>query len=211
MLQYWIVAGLGPMTAWVVRRRPGPAGERMAVLFSTPWALAAAVVVGALLAGCTTTGSDRSGTATGADSSPSDPGGAAPNCAPEVTEVLDAGSALHLLPGAPEPTYISDPPTSGPHLSGPAPSGVLEAPMGRPAQVQVLEQGGVVIQHRDLEPAAVERLEALAGDLVVVAPNPTLPSTVVATAWVAKRTCEGLDLDSLGQFIADHRLADRDH
>lgn len=126
-------------------------------------------------------------------------------CGPAVTEALDAGSSLHLLPGGAEPTYRSDPPTSGPHLSGPAPSAALEAPIDRPTQVQVLEQGGVVIQYRDLDPAAVDRLEALAMDLVVVAPNPELPAPVVATAWATKRSCDGVDLEALGAFIAEHR------
>lgn len=122
-----------------------------------------------------------------------------------MSEAIDAASSLHLLPGAAEPTYRSDPPTSGPHLSGPAPSGALDTPIDRPTQVQVLEQGGVVIQYRDLEPAAVDHLEALAGDSVVVAPNPELPAPVVATAWATKRSCDGVDLEALGAFIAEHR------
>lgn len=126
-------------------------------------------------------------------------------CGPVETEALDAASSLHLLPGAAEPTYRSDPPTSGPHLSGPPPSGALETPIDRPTQVQVLEQGGVVIQYRDLDAAAIDRLEALATDLVVVAPNPGLPAPVVATAWVTKRSCDGVDLEALGAFIVEHQ------
>lgn len=132
-------------------------------------------------------------------------------CAPEVSEGLDASSSLHLLPGAPEPTYLSDPPTSGPHLSGPAPSGALGAPIDRPTQVQVLEQGGVLIQYRDLDPGSVATLATLAGDDVVVAPNPGLASPVVATAWLTKLECEALDVDTLRRFIAEHRGEDPEH
>jgi hypothetical protein len=71
--------------------------------------------------------------------------------------------------------------------------------------VLILEEGGVLIQYRDLDEAEVAGLAELAGDQVVVAPNSELPAPVVATAWLAKRTCDELDLDALGQFI-DERL-----
>ncbi len=175
-------------------------------------AAVAAMVLGALVVGCGTTAERDAGAnddaGPGAGSSFLE---ARSPCAPEVTEVLDASSSLHLLPGAPEPSYLSDPPTSGPHLSGPAPSGARRTPLDRPTQVQVLEQGGVVIQHRDLDPASVAALEALAGEKVLVAPNPALPAPVVATAWLAKRTCQGLDVDALQRFVADHRDPDPQH
>jgi hypothetical protein len=125
-------------------------------------------------------------------------------CGPVTPEPLDASSALHLLPGAVEPTYQSDPPTSGPHLSGRPPTSVLEQAIDRPTQVLVLEEGGVLLQHRDLAEDDVARLRPLAGDQVVVAPNPDLPAPVVATAWLAKQRCEGVDVEALSQFVEDH-------
>ena len=125
-------------------------------------------------------------------------------CGPVVVERLDASSALHLLPGAPEPNYLSDPPTSGPHLSGRPPMGTLDAALDRPTQVLVLETGGVLIQHRDLSGDEVASLQALASDQVVVAPNPSLPAPVVATAWLTKQTCPGVNLDALSRFVGDH-------
>lgn len=131
--------------------------------------------------------------------------GASADCGPTTGERLDASSAVHLLPGATEPDYLSDPPTSGPHLSGRPPRGLTAEPLDRPTQVLILEEGGVLIQYRDLDEAEVAGLAELAGDQVVVAPNSELPAPVVATAWLAKRTCDELDLDALGQFI-DERL-----
>ncbi len=149
--------------------------------------------------------------ACGSDDGPS-PGAQAPSpdeqaqdaCGPVTPERLDPSSALHLLPGAPEPSYQSDPPTSGPHLSGLPPTGVLSAAIDRPTQVLVLETGGVLIQHRDLTEEETAQVSSLATDQVVVAPNPALPAPVVATAWLAKQTCEGVDLDALEQFVQDH-------
>lgn len=124
-------------------------------------------------------------------------------CGPVTRERLDPSSPVHLLPGAPEPDYLSDPPTSGPHLSGRPPSGVSAEPLDRPTQVLVLEEGGVLIQHRGLDEADAARVAELAGDRVVVAPNPDLPRSVVATAWLAKRTCDEVELPALRDFVEE--------
>lgn len=140
--------------------------------------------------------------ACGNGSAPSDE--ASGSCGPVVTEPFDPSSAVHLLPGAVEPDYLSDPPTSGPHLSGRPPTGAVDSPLDRPTQVLLLEQGGVLIQYGDVDSAAVADLESLAAERVVVAPNPDLPAPVVATAWLTKRTCTAADLDVLRQFIDAH-------
>ena len=126
-------------------------------------------------------------------------------CGPDVRERLDPSSAVHLLPGAPEPAYLSDPPTSGPHRAGPLPAGVQAAPLDRPVQVQVLEAGKILLQYDGLEGDEVSELEDLASDDVVVAPNQDLPARVVATAWGHKRTCERVEQPALADFVADHR------
>lgn len=124
-------------------------------------------------------------------------------CASVVVEALDPGSPRHVLPGTPEPTYATDPPTSGAHRAGPTPSGVVEEALPRSVQVAVLERGGVVVQHRDADDRAA--LAPLGGDRVVVAPNPDLPVRVVATAWRHKLACTGLDVDAVRSFIATPR------
>jgi Asp-tRNA(Asn)/Glu-tRNA(Gln) amidotransferase A subunit family amidase len=151
--------------------------------------LAAAVVVslGGVASGCSSGDDDARG------------------CGPTTREALDPAYLVHVVGSADEVEYTSDPPTSGPHQPGPPVSGVLDEPLSRPVQVGILERGDVLIQHDpDLEPAAVAELEALAGDQVVVAPNPDLPHPIVATAWVFKRTCETVDAAALQEFVDDH-------
>jgi hypothetical protein len=126
-------------------------------------------------------------------------------CGPDVRERLDPSSGVHLLPGAPEPDYLSDPPTSGPHRAGPLPAGVLATPLERPVQVQVLEAGKILLQHEGLSEAERLRLEALASADVVVAPGRDLPAPVVATAWGRKRTCGAVEQQPLADFVHDHR------
>lgn len=129
----------------------------------------------------------------------------APACDGVVSDALDPTSVQHLLPGSPEPSYATDPPTSGAHASGDVPGGVQEGPLARPVQVAILEEGGVVVQHRGVAPGERRRLEVLAGDQVVVAPNPDLPAAVVATAWRHRLVCRRVDEQALRSFIAEHR------
>lgn len=126
-------------------------------------------------------------------------------CGPDITEPLDPTSARHMLPGAAEPVYSSDPPTSGAHLPGAEASGAVRQPLPRPQQVAVLEEGGVMIQYRDQDETARRRLETLAGPGVVVAPNPGLDSPVVATAWRQRLRCQAVDEPTLRSFVTAHR------
>ena len=124
-------------------------------------------------------------------------------CAAPVGDPLDPRSLQHALPGA-APTYATEPPTSGPHQAGGLAGGVVAEPLPGPVQVGALEAGQVLLQHRDLEAAERSRLELLAGPLVVVAPNPALPSRVVASAWRTRQVCRSIDASELGRFISDH-------
>ncbi len=114
---------------------------------------------------------------------------------------------VHVLPGAPSPDYRSDPPTSGPHTPNPEGAPVRDEPIAAPIQVGILEEGGVLLQHAGLSGPQQEEVEALAGDGVVVAPADELPdgAVVVATAWVTKQVCDGVDLEALRTFAEDHR------
>jgi hypothetical protein len=128
--------------------------------------------------------------------------GATGACGPITRESLDPAYLVHVLGDADDVEYTSDPPTSGPHQPGPPVVGVVDEPLPRPVQVGVLERGDVLLQHDpDLDAAARAELEALAGDAVVVAPNPDLPAPVVATAWLFKRTCDAVDLEPLQEFV----------
>lgn len=134
-------------------------------------------------------------------------------CSPAVDEPLDPNSARHVIPGGPEPTYQSDPPTSGPHQTGSLPSGAVNEPIPRPKQVGLLEGGAVLLQHKGLPAEAVAALEARArGTEIVVAPNADLPAPLVLTAWTFKQTCTRLDEASVTAFIDAHLgSVDADH
>ena len=132
-------------------------------------------------------------------------GKASAACSAEVREAFDPNSLQHVLPGGRVPEYLTNPPTSGPHVPGPALSGVRTDVLDKPTQVGALEAGSVLLQHRDLDEASRKQLQALAGQQVIVAPNPDLPDKVVATAWVTKQACSSVDIAALDAFVAAHR------
>jgi hypothetical protein len=128
------------------------------------------------------------------------------DCGDVVTEELDPTWTVHLLPNAPEPDYLTDPPTSGAHYSAEPVSGVVDVALDRPSQVTILEVGGVLVQYRpnDVDESDRARLGRLVDDGVVIAPAPDLADPVVATAWRTKQACQGVALDTLTDFISDH-------
>lgn len=133
-------------------------------------------------------------------------GGEGAGCGPVTRESLDPAYLVHVVGDDESVAYTSDPPTSGPHQTGPPVQGVVDEPLSRPVQVGILERGDVLVQHRtDLDAAAVQALEALAAPGIVVAPNPGLADPVVATAWLFKRTCATVDVEALRQFV-DERV-----
>ncbi|HEV8116513.1 MAG TPA: hypothetical protein VGP53_09765, partial [Acidimicrobiales bacterium] len=66
-------------------------------------------------------------------------------CEPPVQDPLDPRSLQHALPGAPPPTYATEPPTSGPHQAGGLAGGVVNQPLLGPVQVGALEAGQVLL------------------------------------------------------------------
>lgn len=125
-------------------------------------------------------------------------------CDGPTKDPLDTRSLQHSLPGSPPPSYPTEPPTSGPHQAGRLAGGAVAEPLPGPVQVGALEAGQILLQHRNLMPADRSALEALAGPLVVVAPNPALPAPVVASAWRTRQLCQAVDVDALGRFVRDH-------
>ena len=69
-------------------------------------------------------------------------------CSVPVREELDPKSLLHVIDPA-TAVYTTDPPTSGPHLGAPAPTGLVTSPMLPAVQVSILERGDVLVQYRD--------------------------------------------------------------
>ena len=173
---------------------PGAGCEDAVVTASSlpgPRRTAALAAVVALLAGAGACGGD--GAATGP-------------CGAVQREPLDQ-RVVHVLPGAPAPEYRTDPPTSGPHTPSPVTEAVRDEPVPAPIQVGILEEGRVLVQHHGLSGPERAEVEGLAGDEVVVAPAEALPgeASVVATAWVSKQVCDGVDVDVLRTFVDDHR------
>src|SRR3954471_11287767 len=83
-------------------------------------------------------------------------------CEPATAEAIDPLSSQHLLPGAPEPAYNTNPPTSGAHRPGPLPGEVLTSPLEKPAQVAALEGGQVLIQYGKITPEDRRKLTTIA-------------------------------------------------
>jgi len=152
-----------------------------------------------LLGACSSSGS-ASGTA----------GIPASGCARTKHDPLDPRSVTHVLPGAPEPPYLTDPPTSGEHQVVVVRNlrGSRSQPLTRPVQVGLLEKGQVLIQYRPGPGDLAASFSALAGNpLVTVAPDPGLAVPVVATAWTWRLRCgDGgpRTVSALEAFVSAH-------
>jgi hypothetical protein len=130
-------------------------------------------------------------------------GPASSACDQPIREELDPASFTHVI----DPdggNFKTDPPTSGPHVSGAVPTGLVDGALPGAVQVAILEAGDVIVQYRDLTGDDLDEVKLFAGHQVVVAPNPDLPAPVIATAWTYKLTCDALDIDAIETFIADH-------
>jgi hypothetical protein len=127
-------------------------------------------------------------------------------CDAATAEAIDPLSSQHLLPGAPEPAYSTNPPTSGAHRPGPLPGSVVTSPLEKPAQVAALEGGQILIQYGKITPEDRRKLTTIAHryDHVTVAPGRALPSKVVATAWLYMQQCKRVDRGTLQDFITMH-------
>lgn len=127
-------------------------------------------------------------------------------CDPAAAQPIDPLSSQHLLPGAPEPAYRTNPPTSGAHRPGPLPGEVVTSPLAKPDQVAALENGQILIQYRKITPEDRRKLTTIAHnyDHVTVAPGRDLPAKVVVTAWLYMQRCARVDRGALQEFITTH-------
>lgn len=123
----------------------------------------------------------------------------------ELREPEDPASGQHVLAdGTFE--YRTDPPTSGAHVAGPTPTGVLDTTVPPAIQIRLLEAGGVMVQY-DVDAIDVGSLAALGDELTVVAPGADLPAPIVATAWTWKLSCSEVDIGRIERF-GDERRTD---
>src|SRR5690606_7285135 len=73
-------------------------------------------------------------------------GSATALCDQPIREELDPASLTHVL-DPDDARFKTNPPTSGPHVSGALPTGVVETPIPGAVQVAVLEGGNVIVQY----------------------------------------------------------------
>lgn len=128
-------------------------------------------------------------------------------CEPAERPTLQEGS--HLLGDQPPPVpYSSSPPTSGWHSSGRAPDpGAWPDGLTEPAQVLVLEQGGVVVAYdpglADDQLSELLRLpETVEG--VWVTPYEDMPAPVTLTAWGVLQRCDTVSAEDVAAFRDEH-------
>ena len=122
----------------------------------------------------------------------------------ELREPEDQASGRHVLSEG-MVQYQTEPPTSGPHIAGPTPAGVLGTSVPPEVQVRLLESGGVMVQYDDsVVGAELEQLRSVGSPTIVVAPAAsTMPARIIATAWTWKLSCSAVDLGTLEDFAAE--------
>jgi hypothetical protein len=105
-------------------------------------------------------------------------------------------------------------PTSGETDAEPR-CGVVDGPVAPEQQLATLAAGGVALQYRPGDVTASERaeIEALVAETdshVLIAPNPDLPSPVVATAWQHRLELDEANAVALRAFVDGYRRPDPD-
>lgn len=120
----------------------------------------------------------------------------------ELREPVDPLSDQHVLESG-FAQYRTNPPTSGPHVAGPTPSGSLPNPLDPALQVRILEGGGVVIQYDDTlsEDEILDLRNRGRRDIVVAPAFGDMPGRIVVTAWTWKLTCSGIVDERIQTFI----------
>lgn len=108
-------------------------------------------------------------------------------------------------PRTPHPPYNSNPPTSGPRLSGLAAWGFHRIPVPLELQVHNLEHGGILIQYNCPQdcPELVSRLQEFVEgrDQTLVAPYPFIESRLVLTAWGRLLALDEFDAARMEEFV----------
>lgn len=103
--------------------------------------------------------------------------------------------------------HNSNPPTSGPHLAQVPPFGIYEVEISKGYQIHLLEHGGILIQYKTSDQAAIDQLRALVRDLtktnprIVLAPNASLEHEIALTAWTHLEQLDSLDETKIEEFF----------
>lgn len=118
----------------------------------------------------------------------------------------------HFDPGEVYNDYSSNPPTSGPHASSPAPWGISENPIPKETLIHNMEHGGVLVLYNcadgcpdavaSLSDYTTERLND--GDSIVMAPYPSMDAQFALVSWTRLDTFDELDMDRVDRFVDEH-------
>lgn len=126
----------------------------------------------------------------------------------EAVQTFPDQGTEHLEVGAPTPEYNSDPPTSGPHSSTPAPCGIYRQPVPDPAYLHSMEHGAIVVQYDpELSQDQIEELEEIGrqvGGEIIVAPRPDNPAAVSIVAWTQLLLLDSVDGDVITAFEREY-------
>jgi|GEM_PF-1604046 len=155
---------------------------------------------------------EATGPTAAATETASEPGETAPAAAPascEEPQAVPVQGGEHLIgDNSPPVPYNSTPPTSGWHASGAFEVMVqpIDQPLSEPRQVSVLEAGGVVVTHGDLDDGARTALEQHgtanhSGRVAVTGYEPLSDGEVVFASWGLLQRCQGVDLAALDAFV----------
>lgn len=120
----------------------------------------------------------------------------------------DSGTGRNHVPNV---SYEVNPPAGGNHDPQPAPPGVYQGgTVPDDGQlVHSLEHGYVILWHRpDIAKEALDELLGVRAELerdVLVAPRPSLPVPVAATAWHQRLLCDEVEPEALAIFVENAR------
>ena len=120
-------------------------------------------------------------------------------CGPVTREALDPAYLVHVARHRRRHRVHVRPPDLGAPPAGPAGRRAWSTSRSPGRCRWASSSGATCCSSTTPTSTPTERaeLEDLAGDGVVVAPNPDLPAPVVATAWLYKRTCDEVDAAAL--------------
>lgn len=140
---------------------------------------------------------------------PAEVGGSAAataNCE-HIQTTADQGRT-HLNPGQAYNYGGSYPPSSGPHDPDPMPPGIYDNPISETREVHSLEHGYIVIHYNGIPAAEVQQLGSIDQQdqrKIILAPFPSMSEKITLTAWDHIQICGGVDIQSIGSFIARFR------
>lgn len=130
---------------------------------------------------------------------------------PTAPTTPELGRAVPTLPAAHAPpyTYNSRPPTSGNHLSTPAPYGIHQTPLRPEAVVHNMEHGGVAIWYQPGDSELAEQVRTLTKELgagcLVAGPYADMEHKVAVTAWGRLLGLSSFDASAVRAFVQTYR------